>query len=128
MNGTSIADVSYLIAYYDKDGAKAGSETQSASSGVLQSSYLLSTDPSDAAGTWHTLVQPSSGYTGFGTESYATITASPATYGLLADDSYTVEESAIPEFPAVIAGIAVAGMCFGIYYWMRKRRLAYVKA
>ncbi len=73
-------------------------------------------------------MQPSSGYTAFGTESYATITTSPATYGLLADDSYNVDASAIPEFPAVIAGIAVAGMCFWIYYWMRKRRLARVQA
>ena len=28
---------------------------------------------------------------------------------------------------AVIAGIGVAGLCFGIYYWMRKRRLSYVR-
>jgi len=44
------------------------------------------------------------------------------------DDDFYVAESAIPEFPTVIAAIGVAGLCFAIYYWMRKRRLAYVQA
>lgn len=127
MNGTDFPNISYLVAYYDADGTKRSSETKSASVGVLQSAYDLSSNPTAAAGTWHTLVQPSSGYTPFGINSYATITASPETYGLLADDSYTVEAPAIPEFPTVFAAIGVAGLCFGIYYWMR-RRLAYVKA
>jgi len=53
----------------------------------------------------------------------------PDTYGLLANDSFYVAQSAIPEFPTVMAAIVVAGVCFGIYYWMRrKRQLAYVKA
>jgi len=42
----------------------------------------------------------------------------------LADASFTVESSAIPEFPTVFAAIGVAGLCFAIYYWMRKKRLA----
>ena len=46
----------------------------------------------------------------------------------IVEDSFDVEQSAIPEFPTVITVIVVAGLCFGIYYWMRKRRLAYVKA
>jgi len=36
--------------------------------------------------------------------------------------------AAIPEFPTGLAAIVVAGLCFGIYWWMRKRRLAHVKA
>jgi hypothetical protein len=46
----------------------------------------------------------------------------------LADASFTVEPSAIPEFPTIFAAIGVAGLCFAIYYWMRKRRLVFVKA
>jgi len=52
----------------------------------------------------------------------------PAAYGdaiihdnFIADDSFVVDASAIPEFPEVMAAIGVAGLCFGIYYWMRKR-------
>jgi len=41
--------------------------------------------------------------------------------------AFTVEESAIPECPAIIAGIVVGGMCFGIYCWMRKRNPGYVR-
>ena len=52
----------------------------------------------------------------------------PDFYELMANDSFYVAQSAIPEFPTVMAGIMVAGLCFGIYYWMRQRRLAYVKA
>ncbi len=123
MKGTSFANVSYLIAYYDANGVKRGSETQSASSGTLNSAYFLTTDPTAAANTWHALVQPNSASNGFGENSYATIVASPDTYSLLANDSFTVESSAIPEFPTVIAGIAVAGSCAAIYYWMRRKRL-----
>ncbi|MBI2854726.1 MAG: hypothetical protein HYX87_07400, partial [Chloroflexi bacterium] len=128
MHGTGFANTDYLVAYYDNGGVKRGSETPSASGGTLNSTYLLTSDLTAAAGTWHALVQPSSGYTGFGTASYATIVASPDTYGLLANDSFTVESSAIPEFPTVVAGIAVAGMCAVIYWWLRNRRLAHVQA
>ena len=46
---------------------------------------------------------------------------------LVYDDGFTVQSTAIPEFPMVIAAIGVAGLCFGIYYWMRKRRPAHVQ-
>lgn len=127
MKGSSIANVSYLIAYYDANGVKRGSETQSASSGVLQGTFLLTTVPSAAAGTWHTLMQPSSGYTDFGTQSYATITATPGRYGLTADDSFTVAASALPEFPTIFAAIGAIGLCFATYWWLR-RRPNYVQA
>jgi hypothetical protein len=70
-----------------------------------------------AAGTWHAVVLLQS-------------EDMPATYGLaiadpdfVADDSFIVDATAIPEFPEVMAAIGVAGLCFGIYWWMRKRRL-----
>ena len=54
--------------------------------------------------------------------------APPATYAaaiadgdFIVDDVFTVDASAIPEFPEVMAAIGVAGLCFGIYWWMRKR-------
>lgn len=80
----------------------------------------------DTDGTWHC--------TTYDDQSYSPSTYDPSDSKLVADDtSYTggfafyVAPSAIPEFPTVLATIAVAGLCFGIYWWMR-RKLAYVKA
>lgn len=42
--------------------------------------------------------------------------------------AFTVEASAIPEFPTVIASLAVVGACFGIYYRLRKGKVENVEA
>jgi len=42
--------------------------------------------------------------------------------------SFTVEALAIPEFSTVMASLVVVGICSGIYYWMRKKKIAHVKA
>jgi hypothetical protein len=118
----------YLVAYYDASGVKRGSETSSGSGGSLTGAYLLTGDITASPGIWHALVQPASGYTAFGTHTYAQIIAAPDTYGLVSNDSFTAESSAIPEFPTVVAGIAVSGACAAIYWWMRRRKLAYAKA
>ena len=47
--------------------------------------------------------------------------------GYVVEDSFEATAAAIPEFPTVVAAIAVAGLCFAAYFWMRKRRLAYVR-
>ena len=133
MKGTGFTNGNYYnVAYYDATVTGGGnliySDTNiSVTTGMLDSAYLLTNDQSAIAGTWHALVQPFSGYMAFpGT--YNTAVAAPDTYGLLANDFFTVEQSAIPEFPTVIAAIVVAGTCFAIYYWMRKRKQVYVKA
>jgi len=71
--------------------------------------------PTAAAGTWHAVV-------------LLQADALPAAYAdaltdpdYIVDDSFEVAASAIPEFPEVIAAIGVSGLCFGIYWWMRKR-------
>ncbi len=68
-----------------------------------------------AAGDWHAVV-------------ILTTDALPAAYAdalnhanFVADDVFNVAATAIPEFPEVMAAIGVAGLCFGIYWWMRKR-------
>jgi len=127
MQGTGFAVGNYTVGYYDGAVASGGNLTavdeniSVNGTGILNSQYLLSTDPNAAAGTWHALVQPASGYTALPSD-YNVAVGGPDTYGLLANDSFTVEQSAIPKFPTVLAGIVVAGSCFGIYYWMRKRR------
>lgn len=118
-----IASHGYTVGYYDGDGTKTASESViSAADNTLSSQYLLSTDINAIAGTWHAVVfdndlgSPSDNYTDAST-----------TDGYMVEDAFKVTNAAIPEFPVVIAGIVVVGTCFGIYYWMRQRRLAYVK-
>jgi hypothetical protein len=109
---------SYKIGYYDADGNKVATENQpSSTDGVLTGAYDLMTHGSAAAGTWHSVV-------------FDTIGTIPNTYAealtdpnYVVDDDFVVAQSAIPEFPSVIAGLGVPGLCIGIYYWMRKRRL-----
>ena len=70
-----------------------------------------------AEGNWHAVVIKR------GTllpDTYADALTDP---DYVADDVFYVAASAIPEFPTVMAGIGVAGLCFGIYYWKRKRKL-----
>jgi len=120
-----IASHGYHVGYYDHDGTwKAQSESvTSGSGGTLSSQYLLTTDPAATAGLWHAVVFDDD------------LGSPPLTYaecasaaGYMVEDAFEVAPSAIPEFPTVIAGITVAGLCFVIYYWMRKKRLAPVKA
>ena len=116
------ASDNFTTAYYDGGGTKVMAENKmSDANGVLDSQWYFPGDTGAAPGTWHAVV-------------YDNDVATPAlTY--TANDPNSVREctfevtaAAIPEFPTVMAAIMVAGLCFGIYYWMRKRRLAYVKA
>ena len=34
-----------------------------------------------------------------------------------------MQAAAIPEFPTVISAIAAMGLCFGVYWWMRRRKV-----
>lgn len=130
MEGTGFATGNYNVAYYDATVSGGGNKVETDANvgevgGVLNTVIILSDYPLSTTGLWHALVQPTGGTT-FPTD-YDTAVAAPETYNLIANDSFTVEAGAIPEFPTVIAAVVVAGMCFGIFYWMRKRRLAYVK-
>ncbi len=124
MRGTGFPDVSYLVAYYDASGAKRGTQTVSASGGTLSSSYDPYSQGGASAGIWRVMVQPSSGYTGFGEDSYATIVASPDTYGLFANDSFTYDLEDIPPVPELstimLMGLGMAGL--GVWFWLTRRR------
>jgi hypothetical protein len=129
MQGTGFATGNYDVGYYDANGdLVVTDENINVSASTLNSEWDL-TNNKTAAGDadWHVLVQPASATQPL-PNSYADAIANPDDYELMANDSFYVAQSAIPEFPTVMAGIMVAGLCFGIYYWMRKRRLAYVKA
>jgi len=112
MKGTGFETGNYIVRYYDALEVQVGSDASIyvEAPADLQSNMLCNTNPLAAEGTWHARVYRLSDD------------------ALIADDSFYVNADVIPEFPTVMADIGVAGLCFGIYYWMRKRRLPYVKA
>jgi len=126
MYGTGFdADTTYRVVFWDwVDPNWVNRETEDPTadgSGNLSAAHTL-LEGTDTDGNWHCTVYDST--------SYSPTTYDPDDSHLVADDtSYTgdvafyVANTAIPEFPTVMAAIAVAGLCFGIYYWMRKRRV-----
>jgi len=122
----------YNVSYYDGGGNRIITDNGIAPVNVVDTrgdlgdtsdpyapTYTFTDNPTAAAGTWHIVVQPA-GATSFD-DSYTIVSNNPDTYDLIADDTCTVEASAIPEFSTVMAAIGVAGMCFGVYWWMRKK-------
>ena len=117
------ASYNYHVAYYDDNGAKVLSDGGAISdaNGVLNSQWYFPDNTGASPGTWHAVVYDDD------------VASPPSTYtandpNSIRETTFTVTQEAIPEFPTVMAAIVVAGLCFGIYYWMRKRRLAYAKA
>ncbi|MCZ7404178.1 MAG: hypothetical protein O8C67_04510, partial [Candidatus Methanoperedens sp.] len=113
MFGTGFgANYSYKVAYYDGNNTKRSTEASiyTDSAGNLSSSYIFASG-SDAAGTWHAQVFNAS-------------ISPPDTYGaanpdVIADDSFSVDITAIPEFPAGIVLPLAASLI--LYVFMRKK-------
>ena len=125
MHGTNFTTgTEYKVAFYDAEGSLSADahklQTDSVyadgddgglSASCAFTSYKATADP----GTWHAVT-------------CAVAQTPPDTYNEaweyeITDDSFTVEGSAIPEFPTVFTAIGATGLCFGIYYWMRNRRI-----
>ena len=136
MKGTGFLDgaQTYNVSYYDGGGNKIVTDAGIAlvnvsgtrgdlgnTTGVpsYAPTYYFPDNPTAAAGTWHAVAQPT-GATTFDT-SYTIVSTDPDTYDLIADDTFDADGTAIPEFSTVMAAIGVAGMCFGVYWWMRKK-------
>ena len=113
------ANVTYKVIYWDGLGNKrvVDGSIQAGGDGSLSSSHEFVTG--DEAGDWQCTV-------------YYPDTYDPASYNatdlyIVAGDisyggyAFNMDAAAIPEFSTVMAAIGVAGLCFGIYYWMRKR-------
>ena len=122
MKGTGFESaLEYKIAYYmDTTGAdtKAEADVDTATAGgILEGSLCTITDWYDGEGieTWKAVVFCPSTITA--PDTYALATASES---YVIDDDFTVDP-AIPEFSTVMAAIGVAGLCCGIYFWMRKK-------
>ncbi len=117
----------YKVGYYDggtaHDGANGTLRETDAytddADGILDPSQCRPADWNLAGasyGTWHAVVYKT---TGTMPNSYNLVSTGDTAYAVT--DSFTVEEACIPEFPTVLAAIGVGGLCFGIYWWMRRR-------
>ena len=117
----------YKTAFYDATATGGGTfiayDINTSVVKTLTGATVIFTDyPSSVGdGDWHAVVL------------YPSTTAAPPTYNeaiALPEcevyDAFYVHQAAIPEFPTVIAVLVVVGTCFGIYYWVRRRK--YVKA
>jgi hypothetical protein len=124
MYGTGFSSGTHKIIYWDGDGTKRTGEITSPVDGILKSQWTFTADNA-TAGNWHATVYKSG--------------ANPSSYSatdpdIVTDDksysggyAFDVEESAIPEFPTVLAILVSFGLCAGIYLWMR-RKVAPVRA
>ena len=106
MKGTGFAAGTYIVRYYDAAGTKVGTDANiTIGAGEdLTSHMACNTDEGATAGTWDAKVYLTDGTT------------------VIANDTFTVTSSAIPEFPTVFTAIVVVGLCFCIYYWIRRRQ------
>ena len=106
--GTGLPAGNYTVAFWDGGGTLRQVETGLAGPDI---SGARNFDVADTAGTWYASVYPD----GLVPAGHGTTT------NLQADYAFYATASAIPEFPTVIGSIVAAGLCFGIYYWLRKR-------
>jgi len=115
----------YKVIYWDPLGTKrvVDSSVQAGSSGNLSSSHAF--ELGDEPGDWQCVTyypatyDPTSYSTTDSNISGDDVSYPPTTGG----SAFNMEAAAIPEFPTVISAIAAMGLCFGIYWWMRRRRV-----
>lgn len=110
MRGTGFKAGSYNVVYWDGSGYKRVTDVKTVDGGGIldfEHTFLAGTD---VAGLWY-----ASAYVG------VTPAAHSDTTNLWADDSFTVEQSAIPEFPTVVAVIVVCLLCAVAYVVMRRK-------
>ena len=106
----------YKVAYYDANGTKVQTEvTNSSDNKMLESQYDFTSNVSSAAGQWHSVVFDT---TGSIPDTYNDAKTDP---NYVIDDFFTVQDSAIPEFPTVVAAIAVCMLCAVAYVVMRRK-------
>ncbi len=103
----------YRMVYYEGDNDKRATEdVASDASGNLSTQHTF-IDGTDAAGTWNVIVierdfTPPDPYN------------SSWEY-MIASDTFTVQASAIPEFPTVLAAMVALALSAGVYFWMRRK-------
>ncbi|MFC2018866.1 hypothetical protein ACFLU4_02770 [Chloroflexota bacterium] len=115
----------YDVVYYEAGASGTKITTNSGLTptdyGNLSSMADLTTDEGAATGFWHAVVFR------LGSSPPETYNLAAGNAGYVTEDSFDVAAEAIPEFSTIMAAISVSGLCFGAYYWLRKRRLGRIK-
>ena len=111
MYGENFESGTYHVGFYDADGTKTCSDG-TLTTDTLAAQCKFTVYPDSAYGTWHAVV-------------YKEPNSPPATYiandpDRVVEDSFYVQQGAIPEFPTVIAAIAVCMLCAVAYMVMRR--------
>lgn len=126
MSGTGYTPSTYYrVIFWDEvDGSwykRQTEDKQSDVSGSLDLQHTFGGDDTDE--NWHCTVYDST--------IYSPDTYDPADIHIVADDnSYTgvyafnVQQSAIPEFPTILAAVVAMALSAGIYLWMRRKAVA----
>jgi hypothetical protein len=125
MKGDGFPGGTIKVGYYDGSGILRQTDAYDEfGGGIVDDSECLFTSYAGVAaeGIWHAVVLRQ---TDDLPNTYGGAIADP---DYVSDDDFYVASSAIPEFPTVTTFIVVLGLCFGIYFWIRKRYLAHVKA
>ena len=112
MYGENFESGTYHVGFYDADGTKTCSDG-TLTTDTLAAQCKFTVYPDSAYGTWHAVV-------------YKEPNSPPATYiandpNRVVEDRFTVQSGAIPEFPTVVAAIAVCMLCAVAYVVMRRR-------
>ncbi|MFC1995388.1 hypothetical protein ACFLVM_00710 [Chloroflexota bacterium] len=118
----------YAVGYYDgtgtlgADGIKITTDDllTSTNIGVIESSYDPSLNVGVAPGTWHAAIFDKQ----YG-DPPVTYDLVAAAAGYVVDDAFEVQAAAIPEFPTILSAIVVSGVCFSIFYLLRRRRIVH---
>lgn len=123
MQGNVTANTTFQVVYYEADTDGAGTDDEadrlvtenqtSNAEGTLESELYFPDYPAAGADTWHSVV--------FEDGSVIPDVYNATADGIVEDDTFDVQASAIPEFPTVITMMVAIGLSFGIYYWMRRR-------
>jgi len=116
--------VTYKVGYYDggtahdgADGALLFTDSDTTLDGIFNAFAIRPADyPLSSYGLWHAVVYKT---TGDMPNSYDLVSTGDTAYTIT--DSFTADVECIPEFPTVFAAIGVGGLCFGTYWWMRRR-------
>lgn len=105
----------YRMAYYDSTGAKRDTQDfASDTSGNLTTHHTF-VNGTDQSGTWRVIVTGQ-------TQAYTPPSLYDSTWAYtFSEDTFTVTDSAIPEFPTALAGIAALALSAGVYLWMRRK-------
>ena len=103
----------YRFAYYDGSDNKTRTDDQTSDASGNVSSQHTFAKGTDTAGTWYVVVS----------EPYFTPpTSYNATWAYtISSDSFNVSDSAIPEFPTVLAAVITLSLVGGIYLWMKRK-------